>query len=231
MTDSHKIDLAKTVREVEQHLKIAPDRILAYYDSEADAPAEITESGARRLSDIDQSPAQLIVEDAAKIIDYELTLRDIESIVELNGLEASTRVHHILFGVGAELLIHAYCLDNDPLGFIERLRDKDTPSIDDGRQKLCSDLSPHLRDSQMRRLNLVLKLLHAQRNNAVHTGFHGQSHYAHVPPIYEVLQFLFNYISETPPEVVPKLEEATTRIRESELSSAEPVEFPTVQDK
>ena len=211
------VDLKRSIEEIEHHLEAAPERILAYYDEDT-PPLD-------KYPKLDRPPAQFLVEDAADLIEYELSRQEKVEVIIFDGNDAKHRVQYTNLAIATEILLNGFVLDHEPDWYVEKMKDRETPSIGQCKRKICADLN--LADDQMKRISLVLDLLQLQRNNAVHAGFHKQSHYAHTAPIYEVLQFLFSYISEDNLEVVERLGAAATEIREKQtMNSTKPVNFP-----
>lgn len=216
--DDRYIDFGKTVEQIEEHLDAVPERILAYYDEAKDPPND--------YCGLEDSPSQLLVEDASDLVEYELARRENKRI-GTDSEWSSNRTHYIHLAIGVELLLNAFVLESNPQEYVERLKENNSPSIRDSKQKLYSDLTKKLSNDQMKRLNNVLELLYIQRNNAVHTGFHEKSHYAHTAPVYEVLQFLFECISKTHLEVIQKLGDTAAAKRDRQIGkSTKPVKFP-----
>ena len=217
--DEKHIELQGIIDDLNNHLNSAPQRIRSYYLPNHNPPEDYPE--------LDESPAQMLVDDAADLVQYEFQIQSQREAIILDGDWAYERSHYMHIAVAFELLLNAFYMKNNPAEYASKMESNRTPNLKDGKSQLFARVGPELSDAQSKRISLVIDLVRIKRNNAVHDGFHTQGHYSVSAPIYEVLGFLFNYVSDRDLEIVSELNNIAAQERETHVGlETERVEFP-----
>lgn len=219
MGDEEYLDLEQVISRVEAHVDSAPQRIRAYY-LEDELPPE-------GYSSLEDSPAQMKVNDAADLIQYEFRIQQQRDYILVDGNWAYRRSHYIHLAVASELLLNAFYLKDNPEEYAERLEENDTLNLREAKKYLLAEMGSDLNGTQCKRISLVIDFIRQKRNNYVHSGFHSRGHQAVSAPIYEVLSFLFNMVSEDDLDIISRLEEKAKQQRRDLVGmEIEKIEFP-----
>lgn len=135
-------------------------------------------------------------------------------------------IGYILMGIGAEILLKAIILKEDPNYFIENIRGEKTLSFQQCSEKSVELLPKTFTLKQEGRMKEVLELIQQKRNNLVHLGFHQMGIYREDFQIAHVLEFLSSYFfGENAKSVIEKLREFKEKRKVISGIDYEPVEF------
>ena len=133
-------------------------------------------------------------------------------------LEKMTDTSGVLLGVGTELLLKAIILSNDPHWFISESKKKRTgevytPSLYRCIQKVKDLLKNRLDNNQLERLDDVLALISARRNELAHLHYRKMDTYAIPYQIIGVVKFLFETFFPEDEDFIKHLNELKERLR------------------
>jgi len=220
MGDSNEyFELEQEKEELTRFIEAAPDRIRSYYSEDHPQPEDYPA--------LNTPPAQIIVEDAADLIQYEFKLSKQRDIVIFDGNWAQNRSFYTNIAIAVELLLNAHFMKGNPMEYAEKLENGDTLNLEKAKKEFMGNPGIKLSGAQRKRICLVVDLLKIKRNNIVHAGFHSQDHQGVTAPMYEVIRFLFAHISEEDLDVIAELESAASNIRESGVGrQTKKIEFP-----
>lgn len=134
----------------------------------------------------------------------------------------------MLIGVSTELLLNSIFMSHKTEFFLDQIKAHgQTPTLDTMRQKL----RPLIREAgfspaEIDRVNDVISIIQAQRNNAVHFGLQSMIFHRHQPEKYQVLAVLFTQFVDGHHELVDFLLERAKTLEENQGGvGSEPVDF------
>lgn len=189
-------DLQENIEEIEQHQKLAPQRLRAFYSEEEEPPTN--------FSQLPRPPHQTMIENAAEWA--LMTRNQFDDRRVLGEGPPLGEFEYLALGVATERFLNAIYLLKNTDQFIQHLEDNGkTPDYEDAEKILIKDLTIDLDSSQIRRIKLILKIVRLHRNNIAHFGFHRLTVSKHMALIYQVLAFLFQRYSSESLDVVDEL--------------------------
>lgn len=195
--------LKRHLGELEDETEMAAQWIRSYHSDGIDPP--------RGRSALGKAPSQYLIEDAARVIEFALMMRGAD---RREYGELSSRLEYILYGVATELLITGIHLDVAREQFLSTVEDTgQTPSFDDSKQIVLTDVQDVLTDQQVAIVMLTLDIIRGHRNNLVHFGLHQTIHAYDEPAIFDVLGWLLDHYSDTELDVVELMDEVRNELR------------------
>ena len=127
MTEGERhLELSEIIDELSSFIDSAPDRIRSYYSDDYTSPDSFPE--------LKTSPAQIMVEDAADLVEYEFSLWEQRDAIIIDGDWAYRRSYYIHISVAFELLFDAHFMRKNPLEYADRLENEETPNVEEGKQ-------------------------------------------------------------------------------------------------
>ena len=164
---------------------------------------------------------------SANLLTFAIELEKIDPYSLQESIPVTDMVQ-ILIGVSTELLLNSIFMANETEFFLNQIKAHgQTPKLDTMRQKL----QPLLRENsfssaEIDRVNDVISIIQAQRNNLVHFGLQSMIFHRHQPEKYQVLAVLFTHFVDGHNELIDLLLERAKNLEENQGGiGSKPVDF------
>ena len=174
-----------------------------------------------------EPPHETLQTKSANLLTFAIELEKIDPYSLQESIPVTDTVQ-ILIGVSTELLLNSIFMAHETEFFLDQIKAHgQTPKLDTMRQKI----QPLLRENsfsstEIDRVNDVISIIQAQRNNAVHFGFQSMIFHRHQPEKYQVLAVLFTHFVDGYHELVDLLLKRAKTLEENQGGTgSEPVDF------